>query len=1326
MNSHPNSSSILSGPLSGLKSRAAHGFALVSTMLLLSAIMILVVAYFSMTRSETVSARSYAHDHRAQLAALAGFEEAKGVIAQMTKDDEYLVTAIPNKSTYSSDPNNAAANDSDPDDDSQGRYFFISRPLASGNYEHIPLYSGAKVQNTTIHEGPRWDSAKNSSLEEARGVLGGLRQFGLEDDQFGIDTDEDGTEDDTDQRGYFFKAYTYWVAKDSDGDGEADIRYTWWVEDMQGQPQFDKIGNIYSGGTENSTSTYWNTFQQGSNGHSQNALNSSGRNQAHYDNYRLGTNPYDSRLGTVGDPADNYRLPSYPRKDPEEALNAAAYDRRGVKFPEQSYNPHDYRHDPDDRDIPRQEFYIRNLLNIAEDRDYCYPNGEWTPQIATGLSPKEMRVTARHGGGNNYFTHSYRERRMGRVGGIVSSASAGIVETNRQDRSSYGCRPYIVRPMIPQGFGYKQTGPRENLNKYVTASSIPALVQYMSETLPEGWAKRGGAYRQDPDEIPPGDAAKFGGEEVDRKLDYLKALATNMVDYVDQDNRPTLQRNGEQFQGTGLTGFKQNSLLRNWDRPDARGIDGYPVVNEFYLQVKWAERTEDQNGAGDPIWKVRIEMTPHVEFWNPTNQKTDLMTLGLVWWETPTDGVTHEIMQHYRVDPFLSIPEIALRMADVDTQGPIVDVEMNGASVAAENDLILWELVGQFAPNEYKAFSYPTVSYLLELPRPQVETFPGSRIFVNAIDLNRLRFEGTRDGNEMRGCYDGKYMVLQDTGSLANETDGHTLIDESVRGLYRHGGGNLTIGWGDATKWRYTGNHAAHNVLNYGQALGQFYNPGDPFMSYWMWTRPALVGFEDGSSLGGRNCREKLAEFNENLEERTHTDWVKSTNPYVSTWRVNKDDDDHPGAEVRPERWPDGGYNTFRGRNFSKSEDLSASRLQDRPDSKSSDGVGYTVEDPWEGTVRYNPKSMAPYRLNNTGRWWALSELGNIYDPIMWNCRAWNNGSGYRPFARLGRHNAPSNHGGGGNTLRIGRAEHYPFRQDITGPNAVNPLNENDSANDLHAARLLDIFHVGVNGSNVGRLPRLKETKWNPAFHTDPPTARNALQAASHDYKYVWGRALHAECGFNYVNGHINLNSTQDLDTYWFMTDGPLIMDDGYGIDIPARPYGEVEWQSIMAHRDVIGGMRTRLWRSRPFYSPSQIAMVLFDKQPVPHLDGARSDQWRHSNLEVGTSISPSAHWINPDKIPNSGDEVRVVDRERRNGIPASDAVKEEVFARILNLSTLSSRNFRIHVMGEYLNKKGEPIAASRRVYEVFARPIRNGQGIVTEVKIESLSERDL
>ncbi len=90
--------------------------------------------------------------------------------------------------------------------------------------------------------------------------------------------------------------------------------------------------------------------------------------------------------------------------------------------------------------------------------------------------------------------------------------------------------------------------------------------------------------------------------------------------------------------------------------------------------------------------------------------------------------------------------------------------------------------------------------------------------------------------------------------------------------------------------------------------------------------------------------------------------------------------------------------------------------------------------------------------------------------------------------------------------------------------------------------------------------------------------------------------------------------------------------------------------------------------------------------------------------------------------------EIPTDERASPDHLPTGDAAAEESFARTFNLSNFSSRHFRIHIAGEYYRRrdaagKAVPVASSRRVYEVFLRPIRDTAGNIETVECRILSE---
>jgi hypothetical protein len=113
----------------------------------------------------------------------------------------------------------------------------------------------------------------------------------------------------------------------------------------------------------------------------------------------------------------------------------------------------------------------------------------------------------------------------------------------------------------------------------------------------------------------------------------------------------------------------------------------------------------------------------------------------------------------------------------------------------------------------------------------------------------------------------------------------------------------------------------------------------------------------------------------------------------------------------------------------------------------------------------YDPRMAlsAPQMISNRGRFLSATELGRVFDPIMYRPsfadasetkalleRGLIPVGGVWPDAAAGR---SSPHHGGGNTLRIGRPEHAAF--------------EAGGGRGRHAALLLDLFHAGIPGSET-------------------------------------------------------------------------------------------------------------------------------------------------------------------------------------------------------------------------------------------------------------------
>jgi hypothetical protein len=144
-------------------------------------------------------------------------------------------------------------------------------------------------------------------------------------------------------------------------------------------------------------------------------------------------------------------------------------------------------------------------------------------------------------------------------------------------------------------------------------------------------------------------------------------------------------------------------------------------------------------------------------------------------------------------------------------------------------------------------------------------------------------------------------------------------------------------------------------------------------------------------------------------------------------------------GRVLPSEWPDGGHDADYG-------NVPPAVLAGEGGKEGDERV--MPDDPQFFQNLSEPKAeQAPMRISNRGRFYSATELGRIYDPVMWNTGA-PPGAG-EPWPDVTDSSLASGDFGGGNTLRIGRPEHPRF--DRPG---------------MRATRLLDLFHAGKSRSD--------------------------------------------------------------------------------------------------------------------------------------------------------------------------------------------------------------------------------------------------------------------
>jgi hypothetical protein len=273
-------------------------------------------------------------------------------------------------------------------------------------------------------------------------------------------------------------------------------------------------------------------------------------------------------------------------------------------------------------------------------------------------------------------------------------------------------------------------------------------------------------------------------------------------------------------------------------------------------------------------------------------------------------------------------------------------------------------------------------------------------------------------------------------------------------------------------------------------------------------------------------------------------------------------------------------------------------------------------------TVRRTTTNSSEFvqRLNNTGTWTNVLELGNIFDPMAWAVLT------NTPHI-LSTHTAAGNGtttltNGGGNTLRIGRVEHPRFTN-----------------NGLRASQLLDIFAVG---------PKVGATV------------------------------------VNRVLGRINLN-TASTNVLRALAAGVR-----HSLEPSMRPANlDIPVAAVSAFVTAVTNQRSQ----RPFFSTSQLNVVSTDTNAATWVNGA---VFGRTNLLGATA------W--------------------------GDQAAEEWFSRIYHLSTVRSRNFLVHVVGQAVqtNNPTTVLSSSRRIFQIYARPLRGTDGLTTNTVMQTLRQWEL
>lgn len=532
------------------------------------------------------------------------------------------------------------------------------------------------------------------------------------------------------------------------------------------------------------------------------------------------------------------------------------------------------------------------------------------------------------------------------------------------------------------------------------------------------------------------------------------------------------------------------------------------------------------------------------------------------------------------------------------------------------------------------------------------------RVSLKAGEYRFVKFATVRYTiNVGTGSIGGNFSLGEDQGAAGLGMMWNDEEVERIPSIVRSSNGLVF----NASFRKYFGK-AAIPGHSYGPFSEFINNMGDPRIAHYIPYNGLALGPINGIPLGENSFPDNISPNRRNIRFKTIYSSDSTTKPKTY-------------GRVIPSEWPDGGH------------DVEVSSWSNGWSDARQGFEGSQGKPPFNGTgPAFDPTTIANNSvpqpgesltyLSDRGRYFSATELGRLYDPIMWvptfdpasglDSRILsNNGvpissSGIMPAAgaqwpsvQVG--NAPSIYMGGGNTLRIGRPEHPQF--DIPSLHVPQLMPGN------HAARLLDLFHAGKSRSNDKTL-------------REGPVAR--------------------------IEGHINLN-TASRESLRAMAAGLLVMDpklsrrtsDSFdGRMAPAiQPLTTLSAPSNSKEADLLADA---IILGRPYTSPSELASLnAADGKPV---------------------------FGNPDRYPD------------KNKVQWTDSAAEEVFGRVYEAATVRSRNFRVWVVGQAIaptavtNTSPEILAEVRKSFTVFADPgVRKNDGLIdaTKFKVTILNEND-
>jgi hypothetical protein len=643
---------------------------------------------------------------------------------------------------------------------------------------------------------------------------------------------------------------------------------------------------------------------------------------------------------------------------------------------------------------------------------------------------------------------------------------------------------------IPFGLGYSNCGTTSAGKKkfnFTTGATIDAIAAHITSNLSTSFLERAGGLTTN-------------------QFDYAKCLAANIVDYIDTDSTPTYGSSGTtKYCGIELAPVVTCAALAN-----ARATATYkpPLVSSTL--------------SPPPTYSVTEQLTAtlSLQFWNPYDKATPAATVPLEFRTCPpgtesSDGLAFIVAgdnatpvsgngfyKHFETlfpsfqSTTINIPAIppnSYALVEVASANTFTWVNPCGARISASQYQGM-----QVSKKLWK----PTYVSNNETTR-EVKYTKGNSSYSSdpsSWKLNNFYFDS--DGKPSLNAAWRGYLKIGNNGTLCTLTNLYmnsgSVDDDNANRTCWYPNLRLfagTIGTGtlsDSTNCVGTGD----------PRISYFARPTNdqPLYNHSSWSRSGNTAA--GLSWGGRAI----------VRASVGSDAVKTT-------RITEKSSVFRDASLAtdPTTWLDSGH---ADNPLGANNDLGATANADSPSQPTTYASAANLfskipSSQWK--TNQAPCHIANSPLTN------ICELGNIFDPIMWT-RESQDIIGLKDSS-----NKPSVQHGGGNTLRIGRAEHRRFAW--TNLSSQDPSIPNMQ---MSAAALLDLFCLSNQFDEGGKIN----------LNTAPAPVLRALA------------------------GGIYLRSD------------PALLTGGTNFSIPPA----------MAEAFAQGVMRFRA--QYPFYSPSQLAFI--------------------------------------------------------------------------------------------------------------------------------------